>query len=105
MNFGKSVIIMFVCSGLLAGPLVQPRGAQASPPKLEMSNGAVIALSGVAVAALVTAAVLTHEHYVKSKEKESGKKMINTAGQKVDYRVKSKEEMKKELEQMREEGK
>ena len=96
----KLLIGVMVCGGLLAGVMVQPYGAWASPPKMEFSNTTVLAISGVTIVALVTTAILTHDQYLKNKAKHN--KAITT-GQKVEYKVKNKEEMKKELEQMRQE--
>jgi mannitol-specific phosphotransferase system IIBC component len=88
-----------IMAGLLA--LSAPRPVQAGPPKLEFSNTTVLVASGVVVVALVTIGILTYD---KNKEEKKVAAKRAKKGMPAEYKPKTKEEMKEELEKMRQEG-
>jgi hypothetical protein len=95
------LVIGAITAGLLGLSLSAPPPAQAGPPKLEFSNTTVLIASGVIVTALVTIGILTYD-----KDREEKKVTAKRAkkGKLVEYQPKTKEEMKEELEKMRQEG-
>ena len=99
MKQGKKILLaLAVCGGLLLNPCLQRPALAKEPFKLDFGNTTVVVLSAVTLVGVVVTAFLFHESVQKKREarerkkrEEKGEKMI----------PKTKEEMKRELIEMR----